>query len=246
MSKFVPRLTKPGKGNKYYITKGSGGWNPAIKGKPTDSECDVLANCVGYAIGRFNEIAETGSAMTWLKSQNAENFIETAKAQGLKISQTPEVGAVACWQKGATLASGDGAGHVAIVEEVTSPTMIVTSESGFNAKKPFWTQVRPKGSNGNWGQNTAYKFRGFILNPKKFTADEYEEPTKPLKKGATGDDVKWLQKRLKDRKYYNGDIDGYFGTITLGALLAFQFESDLDVDGVCGSKTRQALNSPVK
>jgi intein/homing endonuclease len=45
MIMFTPRLTRPEKGNKYYITKGNGGYSPAIKGKPTDAQCDVLANC---------------------------------------------------------------------------------------------------------------------------------------------------------------------------------------------------------
>lgn len=59
---------------------------------------------------------------------------------------------------------GDGVGHVAIVEKIISPTKIVTSESGWNARKPFWTQVRNKGT-GNWGQGSGYKFLGFIYNP---------------------------------------------------------------------------------
>lgn len=41
------RTTKPGKGNKYYIKKASGGYSPCITGKPTDKDCDVLSNCVG-------------------------------------------------------------------------------------------------------------------------------------------------------------------------------------------------------
>ena len=53
---FTPRLSRPESGNPYYNTRGNGGYSDAIKGKPTDPGCDVLANCVGYACGRFNEI----------------------------------------------------------------------------------------------------------------------------------------------------------------------------------------------
>lgn len=239
MAKFKPRTTKPEKGNKYYITKASGGWNPCIKGKPTDPDCNVLHNCVGYAVGRFNEVAETGSPMKWLASTNAENFIEIAKSQGLEISQNPQVGAVACWAKGKVNNSADGAGHVAIVEAVNADGSIRTSESGYNAKNAFWTQKRSKGT-GNWGQSTAYSFRGFILNPKKFN-DKFDMPQRTLKKGDTGSDVMWLQEKLLEAKYYNGDVDGSFGTYTLGALLAFQFENKLDVDGMCGPKTKTLL-----
>ncbi len=43
MSEFTPRLSKPGKGNKYYIRQVSGGYNPSVQGSPVDPDCDVLA-----------------------------------------------------------------------------------------------------------------------------------------------------------------------------------------------------------
>lgn len=162
MSNFTPRLTRPEAGNKYYITKSSGGYSDAIKGSPTDKACNVLHNCVGYAYGRFNEIGGWGSCK-YLRPVNAENFIQYKG--DLEVGQEPRLGACMVWQKGATLKSSDGAGHVAIVEKIISPTEIVTSESGWAAKNPFWTQTRKKGTNGNWGEGSGYKFLGFIYNP---------------------------------------------------------------------------------
>lgn len=162
MKMFTPRTTKPEAGNKYYIRKASGGWSPAIKGSPTDKDCDVLSNCVGYAVGRFNEIGGYGYCK-YLKAVNAENFIQHKDAE-LKVGQTPKLGACAVWKKGATLSGSDGAGHVAIVEKVISDTEIVTSESGWGSSKPFWTKTRKKGS-GNWGAGAGYTFLGFIYNP---------------------------------------------------------------------------------
>lgn len=161
MAVFTPRMTKPEAGNKYYIRKASGGYSTAIKGKPTDKDCDVLANCVGYAVGRFNEIGGWGSCK-YLSPVNAEKFIQYAG--GLEVGQTPKLGACMVWKKGATLSGDDGAGHVAIVEKIVSATEVVTSESGYNASKPFWTQTRKKG-NGNWGAGSGYTFLGFIYNP---------------------------------------------------------------------------------
>lgn len=161
MATFKPRMTKPESGNPYYNTRANGGYSNAIKGRPTDSGCDVLANCVGYAVGRFNEIGGWGSCK-YLSPVNAENFIQYAG--GLKVGQTPKLGACMVWRKGATLSNSDGAGHVAIVEKIISSTQIVTSESGWGASKPFWTQTRNKG-NGNWGAGSGYTFLGFIYNP---------------------------------------------------------------------------------
>ena len=160
MGTYKPRLTRPERGNWYYIRKASGGFNPAIKGSPTDAACDVLSNCVGYACGRF---AELGGP--WLRPVNAELFIQYAQRDGLTITQTPSLGACMVWQGGSTQNAGDGAGHVAIVEQINADGSIVTSESGYGAAKPFWTTKRVKGS-GNWGERSSrYRFLGFIKNP---------------------------------------------------------------------------------
>lgn len=157
---FSVRTSKPSN-NKYYIRQANGGYNGAIQGSPTDKNANVLANCVGYANGRFNEIGEYGKCKYQLVS-NAENFIERAKEQGLQISQEPSVGAIMVWQKG-TLSSSDGAGHVCIVEKVNNANSVYTSESAYGGSA-FYNQTRTKGS-GNWGAGSAYKFRGFIVNP---------------------------------------------------------------------------------
>lgn len=162
MMAFVKRTTKPEAGNKYYIRKANGGYSNAIKGNPTDKDCNVLSNCVGYAYGRFNEIGGYGCCK-YLAPVNAENFIQYKGS--CKVGQTPKVGACMVWQKGASLSGSDGAGHVAIVEEVISDTEVITSESGWGSSVPFYTKNRKKGSNGRWGAGSAYKFLGFIYNP---------------------------------------------------------------------------------
>ena len=158
---FVPRLTRPEAGNKYYIRKVSGGYNGAIRGSPADPECDVLSNCVGYAVGRFNEIGGWGNCK-YLSPVNAENFIQYKGT--LDVGQEPRLGACMVWQKGATLTGSDGAGHVAIVEKVVSATEVIISDSAYGGAA-FRTQTRRKGNDGNWGQGSGYKFLGFIYNP---------------------------------------------------------------------------------
>src|SRR5574344_1177647 len=156
------RTKKPEAGNKFYNTKSNGGYSTCIKGKPTDKGCNVLANCVGYACGRFNEII--GEMNYPSLNCNAENFIERAKnTYGLEVGQTPKGGAIMCWKKGATLSSSDGAGHVCVVEKVIDANTVYTSESGYGGSA-FWNATRKKG-NGNWGIGNYYTFRGFIYNP---------------------------------------------------------------------------------
>ena len=167
---FTPRFTIPEKGNPYYNTKKNGGYSEAIQGKPVENGLDVLRNCVGYAYGRFNEIVGAGKMM-YLAPVNAEQFIKCMnyKTKGLTVGMTPKLGACMVWAQGSTSTGSDGAGHVAIVEQLNPDGSIITSESGYNAKKPFWVQTR-RNNDGRWGQPTSYKFLGFIYNPA--TGDE--------------------------------------------------------------------------
>lgn len=250
---FVPRLSRPTAGNKYYIRKASGGFSNAIKGKPTDSQCDVLANCVGYAYGRFNEIGGHG-ACKYLAPVNAENFIQYKGS--CEVGQIPKVGACMVWRKGATLSGSDGAGHVAIVEKVISDTEVVTSESGYGSKA-FWTQTRKKGSSGRWGAGSAYTFLGFIYNPAVSEEDneaarETEKKTegvckvelKVLKRGAKNDTVKALQILLngyKDLTKVTLEVDGSFGPATERAVEAYQKAKGLKADKRVGPATWGSL-----
>lgn len=155
------RTTKPTSGNKFFITKSKGGYSTCIQGSPTDSQCNVLSNCVGYACGRFNEII--GAMKYPSLNCNAENFIERAKnTYGLEISSVPTLGGIMVWKKG-TLSGNDGAGHVAVVEKIIDSNTIYTSESGYGGSA-FWNSTR-RNTNGRWGLGSAYTFRGCIVNP---------------------------------------------------------------------------------
>lgn len=176
------RTTRPTKGNKYFIRKANGGYSTCIKGKPTDSQCNVLANCVGYACGAFNEELGLGYEKYHLNC-NAENFIERAIASGLSVLSKPVVGSILCWE-----GLGSRAGHVAIVIEVINNNCIRTAESGYGSSRPFWITKRYN-NNGRWGMNANYRTRGFIVNPNyPYKPTPKPEPT-PSDKFNIGDKV---------------------------------------------------------
>lgn len=162
---FTMRTSKP-KNNKYYIVTEDGGYNYAIKGKPTDQYANVLSNCVGYANGRFGEIMAQITGEQGIKYQlscNAENFIERAIRYGLEVTDEPTLGGILVWKKGATLSGNDGAGHVAIVEKIIDSNTIYTSESNYGGTA--FLNVTRKNTNGRWGLGSAYTYRGCIKNP---------------------------------------------------------------------------------
>ena len=61
------------------------------------------------------------------------------------------------------------------------------------------------------------------------------------KYGSRGDEVRTIQTKLKNWGYYNGNVDGIFGSQTLEAVKKFQRKNGLTVDGIVGTKTLAAL-----
>lgn len=55
--------------------------------------------------------------------------------------------------------------------------------------------------------------------------------------GSTGTEVKNIQTKLKSLGYYNGAVDGIYGTQTKNAVTAFQRNCGITVDGIAGPQT---------
>jgi len=64
---------------------------------------------------------------------------------------------------------------------------------------------------------------------------------KELKYGDKGDDVKVIQRRLKDLGYFNGSIGGNYLARTRAAVKAFQTDAGLHIDGICDQSTQERL-----
>ena len=61
------------------------------------------------------------------------------------------------------------------------------------------------------------------------------------KYGSSGEEVRQIQTKLKNWGYYNGSVDGIYGSKTYSAVKAFQKKNGLTVDGIAGAKTLAAL-----
>ena len=66
-----------------------------------------------------------------------------------------------------------------------------------------------------------------------------------FKQGSRGDTVKKIQQRLKNWGYYNGAVDGIYGTQTKKAVISFQRKNGLVADGIVGNKTLSAIGISV-
>ena len=252
------RTTLP-KNNKCYIRQVSGGLNGAVQGSPTIKGANVLCNCVGYANGRFNEsiidpdLKGIVKAFPFQLVCNAENFIGSAKRQGLKISKVPVEGGIMVWQKGSTLNSYDGAGHVAFVEKVYDDGSILTSESGWGSSDWAFKNLRRTNSNGRWGQSAAYKFRGCIINPSvsgktvpapKLAVDGAGGPAtvSAMQKffGVTEDGVISNQNRSQIKMHCPALTSVTYGSGGSATVKKLQKWCGVETDGYIGQKTVKA------
>lgn len=88
--------------------------------------------------------------------------------------------------------------------------------------------------------NTVYTNEDYASSPYVQTA--------VLRQGASGGEVKELQRRLKQWGYYSGAVDGIYGKGTVEAVKSFQRKNGLTPDGVAGIETYKALgmNDSVK
>lgn len=70
--------------------------------------------------------------------------------------------------------------------------------------------------------------------------------TRTLYWGTRGDDVRWVQRRLRAWGYYTGSVDGIFGSRTAAAVRLFQRRNGLTVDGLVGPRTWEGLGLPMR
>ena len=159
----IPKANDPN--IKCFNNASNGGVSTCINGRPTNKVCNVLANCVGWAAGRYNQIynllMNTPNKMKYPFNCNAYQFMEMAASFGISTGNTPQVGAIMVWGKAGVFTNG----HVAIVEKVISEDEVYTSESNYNGSE-FVNKTRKKDNNGKgrWGNGTC-PFLGFIYNP---------------------------------------------------------------------------------
>jgi len=74
-------------------------------------------------------------------------------------------------------------------------------------------------------------------------AEKYNSSFSPrtLYWGVQGQDVRTVQDKLLRWKYYDGQVDGVYGARTYRAVRKFQAKNGLNVDGIVGPSTANAL-----
>ncbi len=74
-----------------------------------------------------------------------------------------------------------------------------------------------------------------------YDSSKSESITALSKLGSKGDEVRQIQKRLKQWGYYSGSVDGVYGKQTQSAVIAFQKKYGITADGIAGPKTLELM-----
>ena len=175
---YQPRIDKTGiYGNQYWYSSTYNKFYPQAQ----------LPNCTCYAYGRWQELSFPAINIG-LGDGNAQNWYPNTLNNGLLVcSQTPALGAIACW----TRADG-GRGHVGVVEIIDNNGDLLVSMSGYqrplttpiqDMRKFFWLEREPvsTGYRSSWmisndpAQN--YYLQGFIHPPNAEILDWMHEET---------------------------------------------------------------------
>ncbi len=75
----------------------------------------------------------------------------------------------------------------------------------------------------------------------KVVAQDYYEQTAIINAKSSSSDIKLVQQKLKNWGYYTGAVDGIYGSKTKSAVIKFQRNNKLTVDGIIGNQTLKAM-----
>lgn len=117
---------------------------------------------------------------------------------------------------------------------------------------PEGEEVDVLGTSGNWykvryGNFTGYVMKKYINVSKNSAVAKEDEiaaigtPPGAMRIGDDNSDVKKLQKALKILGYYDGKLDGDYGSGTTAAVKAYQEDHKLEADGVAGRSTVKSI-----
>ena len=82
--------------------------------------------------------------------------------------------------------------------------------------------------------------------PPSYTSDGMPpQPFRQLKKGSKGEDVYWLQMKLKELGYYTGTVTGGYYSGTEKAVKAYQKDHKISGSGVANVRTLEAIYADV-
>ena len=195
-----------------------------------------------YQLDLGNAVTITGKCGSWYR-------VSTSKGTGFVMSQY--LSSLYCIAASRTLQSGQTGSDVKALQERLKALGYLTvapdgefGEYTLTAVRAFQKKVGLK-SDGIVGHSTLKAL--FSADAPKYSPAQQYHITSVLMSGSSGSQVKALQQRLKELGYFSDAIDGQYGTSTVKAVMLYQTQAGLTVDGIAGTTTvKQLLSTGAK
>jgi len=191
----------------------------------------VDAGEVGVATGRSGTFSITSPT-------TRPSLTLTASPTSISVGQH----AVITWSsQNATSCTGTSTGGESPALWGPGPVEIGTSgretaESIMLGNATFTVTCTGPGGSVTKSVTVALATTGTVLGTESFHFTQF------LEEGSRGNEVRELQKSLNARGYDAGNVDGIFGAKVKGAVIKFQTDNQLKVDGIVGYEVRSLLN----
>ena len=182
-----------------------------------DGSFGVATQAAVIAFQKNNNLTADGKAGTATQSKLYSGTAQKAQGNAVKISE------------GSTNSSSGGSSGGSSGSSIGSSANS-TSGSGSGGS-----------SSGGSGSSSGSNTTATVNNSGRDTSDIASTGYVTLENGTESEQVRTLQKRLKDLGYYNGNVDGRYGEGTQAAVMAFQLRNNLTVDGKAGPATQRVL-----
>ena len=179
-----------------------------------------------------------------VSTKNGQNTVTWSKVSGASGYRVYRKTASGSWELISTVKSGNTTSYVDKTAKAgtsyyytskayrTDGSLTVYGQYVSNVKI---TTSKKTGSGGTSSGNTN---TSAAKNP-------YKVPTKTLKTGSRGNDVKWLQWSLNKVCGSKLEVDGVYGSGTKKAVASFQKKYKLSADGIFGSKSLAKMKTLV-
>ena len=193
----------------------------------------TVADCSGLFVWAFKQFGGSiyhGSNSIYDRYCSSKGKI----TDEIRKTMKPGTAVFVCKPSGNKSHIGLFVGNNTVIEASGTQAGVCTSKLN-TSKWTYWGELKGVDYSSQEGQE----------QPSEPVDDKTPTDALPtLKKGMKGEYVTLLQTKLANKGYSLGPcgVDGDFGSATLAAVKAFQKANGLEVDGVVGQRTWEALN----
>ena len=204
-----------------------------------DGSFGVATEAAVIAFQKNNNLTADGKAGTATQSKLYSGTARKATGNAAKIETSSS--SSGSGSSGSSSSSASSSGSSNNSGNTNNSGSSGTSSANTSGTGSSQTTSSNNNNNDSGNTNTTSNVPTTVNNSGRDTKDIASTGYVTLENGTESEQVKTLQKRLKDLGYYHGNVDGKYGDETQASVMAFQLRNNLTVDGKAGPATQRVL-----